>query len=297
MLPARYFGFLLSIYRMLRNLKWIPYKRAIEKKLADAKVNPEYLDTSELERLQNKYQFASTYQYTPEALAIRGNERADKISTLQGAEKAERFLELGCWDGMVSCALQQKGKIVTAIDQRDLGFEEIALNAGVELIQMDASNLAFESGSFDFVFSFDAFEHFSNPQEVFEEALRVTKNGGYIYLEFGPLYDAPYGEHAYHSITVPYCQFLWSKSQLTEFCIQHKLKPIDYEQVNGWSLQQYRELWEKYSSRLTAVDYHERKNLAHIDLIRKYPSCFSKRSRKLEDFTVTEICVLFKKVG
>ena len=79
---------------------------------------------------------------------------------------------------------------------------------------MDAANMQFEDETFDFVFSYDAFEHFASPENVLLEAIRVVRKRGYIYLEFGPLYYSPYGEHAYRSITVPYCQFLFPLPRL-----------------------------------------------------------------------------------
>ena len=36
---------------------------------------------------------------------------------------------------------------------------------------MDASNLKFEDESFDFVFSYDSFEHFENAEQVLNEAI------------------------------------------------------------------------------------------------------------------------------
>lgn len=161
---------------------------------------------------------------------------------------------------------------------------------------MDASALRFPDNSFDVVFSYDAFEHFASPDAVFREAIRVVKPGGHIYVEFGPLYFSAFGEHAYRSITVPYCQFLFPKPLLSAFATKHGLPPIDFEDVNGWPLERYRELWKQHADELTTVKYHEGKNLAHLDLIRKYPSCFKSKSANLEGFTVSSITALFRKL-
>lgn len=76
----------------------------------------------------------------------------------------------------------------------------------------------------------------------------MVRKGDYIYLEFGPLYYAPFGEHAYRSITVPYCQFSFQKNLISDFAIQKGLDPIDFDHVNGWSFESYRELWSEFAN-------------------------------------------------
>jgi SAM-dependent methyltransferase len=257
---------------------------------------PSYLDIGALETLQKKYTYSSEYGYDAHALKVRGVARATQILCLPGAREANSFLELGCWDGMVSLGLCRKGKIATAIDNRDAGFDQRASFEGLSLIQMDAADLQLKDESFDFVFSYDTFEHFSSPEDVLREAIRVVRSGGYIYLEFGPLYYSPYGEHAYRSITVPYCQFLWPKKLLNDFCEQKGLDPIDFRHVNGWSLERYRKLWSKYSHTLKRVRYNERFNLSHLSLIRRFPSCFKSKSKHFERFIVAGMIVLFQKL-
>jgi ubiquinone/menaquinone biosynthesis C-methylase UbiE len=235
------------------------------------------------------------YGYDARTLEVRGIERATQILQLPGAQEAHSFLELGCWDGMVSCYLCRKGKKTTAIDNRDAGFDKRASREGVSFLQMDAADLRFEDESFDFVFSYDGFEHFASPEDVLREAIRVVRKGGYLFLEFGPLYYSPFGEHAYRSITVPYCQILFQKNVINDFANQERLNPIDFSHVNGWSLESYRELWSRYSHVLKRVRYHEMLDLSHLGLISTYPSCFKSKSNYFENFIVEGISVLFQK--
>jgi ubiquinone/menaquinone biosynthesis C-methylase UbiE len=157
--------------------------------------------------------------------------------------------------------------------------------------------MEFEDESFDFVFSYDAFEHVSSPDAVLKEAIRVVKKGGYIYFDFGPLYYSPFGEHAYASITVPYCQFLFPRDMLNDFAAAKGLQLIDFNHVNGWSLEQYRALWQKYSNQIRQVRNYESIELAHLDLIKKYPSCFKSKSACFDNFIVDHIRILFQKSG
>ena len=288
-----------SVFNTLRFLL-LNFPRSLEKRrsrriFAAAADAPSYLDISVLETLQMKYPPPPENRYDAHTLKVRGMERSTQILRLPGAREANSFLELGCGDGMVSCCLCRKGKKATAIDTRDAGFDERAVHEGTSLLQMDAADLQFESESFDFVFSYNAFEHFASPENVLREAIRVVRKGGYIYLVFGPLYYSPYGVHAYSSITVPYCQFLFQKDIMNDFTTQNGLKPVDFGHVNGWSVVSYRELWSKYCHVLKRVRYYEQIDLSHLNLIRTYPSCFKNKSDCFENFIVKSISVLFQK--
>ena len=260
-----------------------------------APATPAYLGAQDLARLQAACAPAAQYGYSAETVARRGVERCLQLLRLPGAPAARRFLELGCWDGMVSAALAQKGKDATAIDARSEGFDERARRGGVQLTAMDAAAMDFADDSFDFVFSYDAFEHFAAPGRVLAEALRVVKPGGHVYLEFGPLYYSPYGEHAYRTVRVPYCQFLFSESTLNEFADGAGLPRIDFAHVNRLSLQDYRDLWAGCADVAERIEYTETSNLAHLGLLRQYPSCFRSKSAHFENFTVSAISVLLRK--
>lgn len=284
---------LLSVFSRFRSMR---PRRIFEQSPA----SPQWLSLAELEVLQQSYPFPSDYGYDSETVKMRGDERAAEIRSIIAHVAGRRngtdvCLELGCWDAMVSCALQQAGKTTTAIDFRTDGFDPRALEQGVALSQMDAASLAFRDEHFDFVFSYDAFEHFTNPEEALKEAIRVVRTGGYIYLVFGPLYTSPYGLHAYRSITVPYCQFLFPKEMLRDFSRSRGLEEIDFNQVNGWSLKDYRALWNTHSSRLQKIQYREIPDPSHLELIVKYPSCFKSKTSAFDNLIVSTIEVLFKK--
>lgn len=263
-----------------------------------ASETPIWLGRDILESLQQKYHFPPAYGYDPQSLEQRGKERAGEILSLirKQKEKINTFLELGCWDGMVSCVLLRHGKITTAIDNRSEGFDERAVREGVTLLQMDAAHLQFEDESFDFVFSYDAFEHFAEPERVLQEAIRVVKTGGYIHLVFEPLYMSPMGLHAYRSITVPYCQFLFPKEMLQDFANVRGLGQIPFDQLNEWSLEDYRKLWNRYSHRLKGIKYYEIPDVSHLDLIMSYPSCFKSKTKCFDNLIISSVEVLFKKI-
>ncbi|MGR3303177.1 MAG: class I SAM-dependent methyltransferase [Candidatus Scalindua sp.] len=304
--PAFVLGELMSILPKLKDKK-ITILYQTKKIFKKASEIPAWLGWNDLERLQGEYPLRPPYGYDPETLQNRGEERAEEILSLipTKTERINTFLELGCWDGMVSCNLNCRGKKTTAIDNRTEGFDQRAINEGVALLQMDSTHLKFENESFDFVFSYDAFEHFEEPELVLQEAIRVVKKGGYIYLSFGPLYMSSDGLHLYNIIPVPYCQFLFSKELLKDFVKSKGLKPLLFErdhivsetQINGWSLDDYRSLWCNYSHKLKKIKYHEKFDLSHLDLIQKYPSCFKSKTKFFDNFIISQMEVLFKRIS
>lgn len=279
-----------NIYRNLRTRK---ARQAFD----SAPSEPAWLNGDVLPELQAQYATPPLISYAPKALESAGERRADAIFQLLGSKtgKINRFLDLGCSEGMVCAALNRRGKSAVGIDIR-YGFDQGIAARGVSFLQMNAGQLAFGEGSFDFVFSLAAFEHFDNPEGVLEEAIRVTGIGGYIYLHYGPLYLSHYGLHAYRSLTIPYCQCLFKKEDLIDFCNEKNLKPPDYASLNQWKLGDFRKLWDNFTDRVRRIKYYEYINTDYVDLIARYPSCFRSKSEDFNDFIVPEIEVLFQKI-
>ena len=274
----------------MRNVLFTYNVKSIEQQYKQAEHQPEFLGLSELDTLFNQHPFPPEYGYGLETLLNRGNYRAKTLLKLDEAQKGKRFLELGCWDGMVSRALHKRGKEAVAQDIRSSGFDQRAIEAGVQFHEMDAGNLTFDDEQFDFVFTFDAFEHFQHPDRVMKEVNRVLKKGGGFYFQFGPLYYSAFGWHAYRSIPIPYLQVLFPSDLLDSYIEENNLKPINYQHVNGWSLDRFRSLWGEYTkSSLTVKQYQEYKYIGHVNMIKKYPSCFKKENLNFDNFIVSHL--------
>ena len=276
----------------------LPRAREVEptrRALLAAPTEPAFLDRAALEALQARFPEPPAYGYDPRAVEERGRIRARELLAMPGADRATDFLELGCWDGMVSAGLARAGKRASGIDYRNEGFDARATAAGAKLVVMDASQLTFEDATFDFVFSYDAFEHFDSPGRVLEETIRVLRPGGMLYVDFGPLFLSPLGQHAYRSIRVPYCQCLFAPETLAEFTAAHALPAIEFDHVNRWTIARFRELFARHAASLARVRWHESRDLSHLALIREYPSCFRSKSDQFEDFVVAHVSALFRK--
>jgi len=280
------------IWSLIRRIKYASAKKRFE----GASASPEWLDAEKLETLQEKYPLQADYKYDPEATATRGKERADEILDLirSDSQDVSTFLELACYDGMVLAFLQRQGKQTTGIDLNRL-IDERAVSDGVQFQQMNVHEMAFDDASFDFVFSYNGFEHFSCPNKALQEAIRVARRGGYIYLNFSPLYMSPMGLHAYRSISVPYCQFLFPSEVLENYVKPNKLYPLKRDQLNGWSVEKFRDLWKEHSQELDTIMYHESTLTSYLDIVKRYPSCFRSKTDCFDNLIVSGIKVLFQK--
>jgi SAM-dependent methyltransferase len=260
--------------------------------------SPAWLGWEELDRLQHHYPLQEwTYHYDPASLARRGRGRASEMLRLVpgGHQHLRRFLDLGAWDGMVCSALQQMGKEAFGVDIRPEGLAAEARQKAIRFLQMDARYLGFRDESVDFVFSYNSFEHFQDPEQVMREALRVVRPGGYIYLNFGPLYYTPKGAHQFRTISVPYCECLFTKELLTRYAGAKGITLMGFFWMNEWPLTRYRQLWERYAGELECVANFETYNASYVNLIERYPSCFRSKTSHFEDLLVPYIEILFRK--
>jgi SAM-dependent methyltransferase len=287
-------GLLVEAWAAYCRRKAQPARRAFEA----AAGSSAWLGPAELDALQRAYPVEPMrYKYDPESLAARGRERARTMLALAGreAERLQTFLDLGMWDGMTCHALQTMGKTAVGIDIRVAGLDARALAGGAAFAGMDAGALGFAAGSFDFVYSFNSFEHFPDPEIVLQEALRVLRPGGYLYLEFGPLWLSPRGAHQFQTISVPYVECLFTKETLTAYAAAHDIQLMGYFWMNEWPLARYRDLWQRYAGQLERVAYYEIFNADHVDLIARYPSCFRHKTAHFDDLIVSNIEALFRK--
>jgi len=260
--------------------------------------SPAWLGLAELDALQKAYPVEPMrYKYDDESLAARGHERAATIlAAARGdADPSRRFLDLGMGDGMTCHALQTMGREATGIDIRTEGLDPRAVAGGATFAGMDATRLGFTGESFDFVFSFNSFEHFPDPEAVLREALRVLRPGGYLYLDFGPVWLSPRGAHQFQTISIPYVECLFTKETLTAYAAANDIKLMGYFWMNEWPLTRYRDLWQRYADRLERVAYYEIYNADHVDLIARYPSCFKHKTQAFDDLIVSNIEALFRK--
>ena len=207
-----------------------------------------------------------------------------------------RCLELGAGDGAVASALAQTGVQVLAVDIQRGVFDETGLHTHVDFLEADVEKLeAVEDDRFDLVYSFDSVEHFGNPEAALAEALRVTRPGGYVYLRFGPLYDAPDGKHLGDRLGVPYAGVLCEDETIDALMAEQGRDPINHEYCNHWPLARYRELFAPRPERYEIVRAFDHLDLSAVELIARFPEVFRRRAAMVDAFLVNVIEILLRK--
>jgi len=294
----------LRIYAPRRLLYGLPSARHLGRYLSARRAfdragpEPRWLPDEVLPRLQKECRAPVGYGYEADEVARRARLTHDRLVHLiprLARRRIRTTLELGAYDAMTSAVLAARGCEAVALDLDADHVDPRARAAGVRFERMNAESLAFDTGSIDLVFSYNAFEHFEHPDRVLEESLRVVRPGGFVYLCFGPLYYSPWGLHEYQAFTVPYCHLLFPEEVLRRFARDHDLGPLDFDDVNRWPVDRYRALWRRVAPRARILRYYERRVLAHLDLVTAHPSCFRSKTTRFDDLTVAHVEVLFRR--
>lgn len=259
--------------------------RSAARVLAETFEGPDWLAPGLLSELSARYPV--TRFFTPDISQSPDRFGAERIIKSWG-RGARDFLEIGGGPGLVSWGLVAAERNATCLDILD----EVAAGArasGVIAVVGDACHMKFADNSFDAAFSYNAFEHIDDPGKALNEAWRVVRPGGRVHLSFAPIYSAPLGLHAFYEFGIPYMQHLWDEDTLRPLVTSD-----DLWHLNGWSLTQYRGLWESFSNKLDRVFYSEEHDFQGLELIKEFPSCFVKRSRNIDEFTTSKLVVTFK---
>lgn len=96
--------------------------------------------------------------------------------------QGQKVLDVGCGSGALSCRLAKMGARVTAIDITEAAVALARRNAraqglDVDIVRMDAEDMALPPASFDFVFSWGVLHHTDDIGAAFREVSRVLKPG------------------------------------------------------------------------------------------------------------------------
>lgn len=204
-----------------------------------------------------------------------------------------RFVELACGDGRVALNLSKHVRSVTGIDLSDENFSSDARkHVGIHL--EDAACLSMDDESVECLYTFDAFEHFSDPAKVLDEAYRVLVPGGVLYASFGPLWNSAFGPHQWGRIDLPYVHHLFRAVDLDVFAdITHRTRLT--RNVNKLPLAYFRRLFSHRDRRFNRLAYAEKMNVSFVDLIASYPSCFRSKTDSFDELCVRSIEVIVRK--
>ncbi len=286
-----------------RALKAQIAQRYRERRVVPILADPAAPDTAAAERdfdlLQTKFPRVPEYGYDDVSLGARAAGRiVFAFAHLPATDGALRTLDVGAGDGTLGAMLAGVGHDVSLCDLED--WRKPAAKALPFFAADCCAGLPFDADSFDLVTSFNCFEHMSDPKAALDEIVRVTRPGGIVCLDFGPLHASPWGLHAYRSLFMPYPQFLFSPEFIASKLDQLGISDLGGDRttlqfVNGWRPAQYRAIWSHpgveivSQSMATIADFWR--------VIERYPDSFRGRGLDYEDLVSAQIKIVMRKRG
>ena len=109
-----------------------------------------------------------------------------------------KVIEVGASDGLFAKLLKANGaRYVYGVDTEPLCGISYRNESMLEFASGHSSLLPADDCSFDLSVSIASFEHISDPIKALNEMIRVTRPGGYVYIQAGPLYYSPNGHHMF----------------------------------------------------------------------------------------------------
>jgi SAM-dependent methyltransferase len=181
------------------------------------------------------------------------------------------------------------------------GFERIQQPEQVidncAFFTMDAQQLLFRDGLFDFVFSLNAIEYIPQPGLAVQEISRVLKPGGTAFLHFNSLYFSDGGHHLYGLIDIPWVHLLYERAEIKKMILDAGKIPNEVDNIldslNGYSVKQYLEIFD--NTDLNIVEKHIHKSLSVNGADRSEEFTKLKERYSEEDLGTSGMTVILRK--
>jgi ubiquinone/menaquinone biosynthesis C-methylase UbiE len=139
--------------------------------------------------------------------------------------KGRKVVDFGCGDGattlgvasniqadVVGVDLYQTFRDLPNLSQRNLGVPDLPANISFEQVQA-GKPLPFLDDSMDLAYSWSVFEHVSDIRQVLAELRRVTKPGGFLFIQIEPLFHGPFGSHLQRLVNLPWAHLLYGEEE------------------------------------------------------------------------------------
>jgi SAM-dependent methyltransferase len=164
---------------------------------------------------------------------------------------------------------------------------------------MDAQQLLFRDGLFDFVFSLNAFEHIPDPGRALQEISRVLKPGGTVFLQFNGLYFSDGGHHLYGLTDIPWVHLLYERAEIKKSILDAGKVPNEVDNIldslNGYSVRQYLEIFDKTD--LDILEKHIHKSFSVVGAERSEEFTRLKARYPEEGLSTSGMTVILRKGG
>ncbi len=110
--------------------------------------------------------------------------RVEVVAQMLGTDSM-RVLDVGCGGGLLLAAAHRAGHEATGIDLDTRPALACPIAESIQVLEADATQLAFAADRFDWVVAMDVLEHMPDPAPFFAEARRVMAPGGRLIVS-GP---------------------------------------------------------------------------------------------------------------
>lgn len=254
------------------------------------------LEASRFDELQaRRFPRAAEYRYDDFSSVVRAGERLRRLAALlPGLSERRSILEVSCGDGMVGALLQLGGHEVQLGDMRDWRG---APAASVPFVTWDVGDpFPQPERRFDLVLAYNATEHWPDPEAAITALMGLCKPGGHVVLDFGPLFNSPWGLHAWN-LAFPYPQFLFARELIEARVAALGVQDLGetsaaLQPTNGWSLARFRALWPRLPAEVVAL--HEDRDYRYLGFVEQFVECFAGRGLTLDEITVNSIEIVLR---
>jgi SAM-dependent methyltransferase len=263
---------------------------------AGAHRRPRSLSHGQSLKLHRQYPIRDGYKYDPESKDLRAQERLGGLTRLVDLTRARDVAEVGAGDGRLALKLRAAGLRPQLLDAADWRDEDVK-RSDIPFWELSGSgDYPLSDGSVDLVVSYNAFEHIPDPAVALREMVRITRPGGAIYLSFCPLYNSPFGLHAYRTYYAPYPQFLLAPDVLRQFIAENGINDLgetrtEFQYVNRWSLDAYLRLLRSPRPDCAVRTLHIGRDYDHLGLVYRHLPCFWGRGLTFDELTAAHLQV------
>ncbi|HOG23890.1 MAG TPA: methyltransferase domain-containing protein [Candidatus Omnitrophota bacterium] len=112
----------------------------------------------------------------------RSDSRLNALLAACGSLKDKKVLEVGCGKGRFVEVMLENGAAVTGVDPSDVLLEDARKLKGGTFLQSSASQLPFEDGTFDIVYTVEVVGHLPLLERSIAEMSRVLKKNGCLVI-------------------------------------------------------------------------------------------------------------------
>lgn len=194
------------------------------------------------------------------------------------------LVDFGCGDGATSLGVATRSRAnvigvdlmrsfdhLPALARDNLGMASLPGNLSFREVRR-GEPLPFAGGSVDLSYSWSVFEHVADAASSLRELRRITKRGGWLFVQVEPLFHGPYGSHLQRLVDEPWAhlaldegEFLRRAAAATDHVAADQQDVLyrtnAFEDVKRHLLDEYRTL-----NRMTAEDLLDWVSAAGFDL-------------------------------